>query len=200
MKSGKALFGTATIRPGDILDENTSLKPFHKDTAGNFWTSSSSRQTSTFGYNYPETRNKDIGAVKKAVNALYSKSAGQSIKRRASNDVEIKPTGSDTYTEWVSNIRVSENALPGTFFIHIFLGVFTPDPTCWPLDKNLVGTHTVFTKVDGATSDVIVAGTIPLTQALQRDADAGKLDMADAQCVEDYLKTNLHWRVTSVRH
>ena len=220
VKSGKAKFGTATIRPGDTIDQNTQLKPFHKDSAGNFWTSSSSRQTSTFGYNYPETKNKDIAAVKKAVNALYSKSAGQSIKRRSShetsmkkrspsasimsllrrsNDVEIKPTSPDSYTEWISNIRVSQNALPQTFFIHIFLGDFNPDPTGWPLDGNLVGTHTVFTKIDGSTSDIIVTGTIPLTLALQRDADAGKLDMADEKGVEDYLIKNLHWRVSNVR-
>lgn len=221
VQSGPAKFGTATILQGDTVDQNTPLKPFHKDTAGNFWTSSSSRQTSTFGYNYPETRNKDIAAVKKAVNALYGKSAGQTIKRRGLNDmskekrsfastiktlfrrsseddVEIKPTGSGTYTEWISNIRVSQNALPGTFYIHIFLGDFTPDPTCWPLDKNLVGTHTVFTKFDGATSDIIVTGTIPLTQALQRDADAGKFDMTEDKHVEDYLTKNLHWRVTNV--
>lgn len=118
---------------------------------------------------------------------------------RRSDAIEIKPTGLDTYTEWISNIRVSQNALPKTFFIHIFLGDFKPDPTYWPLDKNLVGTHTVFTKVNGATSDILVTGTIPLTQALQRDADAGKLDIANDQSVEDYLKKNLHWRVTNVR-
>ena len=218
--SEKSLFGSATISEGDILTENTPLKPFHRNSAGSYWTSASARSTLSFNYNYPETRDTNIAAVKRAVNALYSVSAGQRIARRSvpeenstqkrsirssmmnafrrSTYVPANPTSSPVYTEWITNIRVAEDALPKTFHVHIFLGDATSEPTSYQLDKNLVGTHTVFTKFNGQARDLIVTGTMPLTQAIVTHGAAGKVDTTDDKCVEDYLTKNLHWKITNV--
>lgn len=125
----KAPYGTATIKPGDTINANTPLKPFHRDSGGKFWDSAAARYTTTFGYNYPETRNTDKAAVKKAVNTLYSGSAGRSLARRT-DSAYAKPDG--TYTEWIVNIRVAENAACKTFFVHIFLGTTRRIPPAGP--------------------------------------------------------------------
>ena len=46
--------------------------------------------------------------------------------------------------EWITNIRVAQNALDSTFTIYIFLGEFSSDPNAWLTEKSVVGSHTVF--------------------------------------------------------
>ena len=92
MGNAVATTGTATIKAGDNLDQNSPLTPFHKDADGNFHTPDSVRDVKTFGYSYPEINGKDIPGVKKAVNDLYGSSAGQSIARR--NAVKERDSGS----------------------------------------------------------------------------------------------------------
>ena len=165
-----------------------------------------------------------MASVKLAVNELYNVSAGRSFNRRsqakraagfsealgtkirsvlgrsASAATYEEPVDGNTYTEWITNIRVAQNALESTFHIHVFLGNFTTDPTCWPRDPNLVGSQSVFNSFPGTTKkrDLIITGTVPLTKALRRDADAGKVDLNDELAVVAYLKQNLHWRITNV--
>ena len=111
--------------------------------------------------------------------------------------------GNGYYKEWITNIRVAKDALQTAFFIHIFLGDFNEDPRTWSFDKNLVGTHTIFTpyaqisQID-KNNPGITTGTIPLTRALRLAEEKGEVDVNDEKCVEDYLKKNLHWRVTRV--
>ena len=241
--------GTAVLSAGQNVDQTTPLKPFHKDTAGNFWTSQSSRYTTSFGYSYLETTNASPSSAKKAVNALYGPTSGKTIskKKRASPastnsaaavsqtafaaavaaglDPELassiaanatstsafgpaQATASATaaapevYKEWITNIRVAKDALQSAFFIHIFLGDFHPDPSCWSFEPNLVGSHAVFTPFTNASAalnedhHVIVTGTIPLTRTLNLQADQGLVDLSDEKEVESYLRKNLHWRVT----
>ena len=113
--------------------------------------------------------------------------------------------GNGYYKEWITNIRVAKDALQTAFFIHIFLGDFNEDPRTWSFDKNLVGTHTIFTpyaqisQID-KNNPGITTGTIPLTRALRLAEEKGEVDVNDEKCVEDYLKKNLHWRVTRVSH
>ena len=238
----KAGFGTATIRPGDTLDANTPLKPFHKTSSGAFWTSAQARSTSTFGYTYPETANSNIASVKAAVNKLYSATSGKHIKLKrgmsvsgghgaASANKTDSPVaelvaagisssaaakalpkeksasalseGNGYYKEWITNIRVAKDALQTAFFIHVFVGDFNPDPKSWSFEPNLVGTHTIFTPYAQVAqldknNPAITTGTIPLTRALRLAEEKGEVDVNDEKCVEDYLRKNLHWRVTRV--
>lgn len=182
------------------------------------------RDVKTMGYTYPELQNGGSPAsVKKAVNKLYGPSAGRTIKRRsqakrttgsieALGNVVMRAFGrslsspyeddaADTYTEWIANLRVAQDALDSTFFIYVFLGDFKEDAACWSYDPNLVGKHGVFNSSPDPAKrhDLIVTGTIPLTRTLRRRAAEGKLDLKDEKCVTDYLKANLHWRVTNVR-
>ncbi|KAL8841953.1 MAG: hypothetical protein Q9170_000733 [Blastenia crenularia] len=214
--------GSAAIAQGARTDMNTPLKPFHSDISGNFWTSASVSDVRKFGYSYPEIQGKSISQVKAAVNALYASSSGKTISRRSnvggqdtplapliaaglSNEAPVEavpdPPATGNYTEWLTNIRVAKDALEQTFFIHIFLGDFNPDPKTWSFEANLVGTHAIITpyvlKRDPAQS-TIVTGQIPLTRALRADEQKGLVDMEDEGKTKDYLTKNLHWRVTTM--
>lgn len=215
--------GSAAIAQGARTDVNTPLKPFRNDTDGHFWTSATASDVENFGYSYPEIQGKSVSEVKAAVNALYASSSGKIITRRSnvggqdtslapliaaglSNEAPVEavpdPPATGNYTEWLTNIRVAKDALEQTFFIHIFLGDFDPDPKMWSFEPNLVGTHAIITpyvmKRDPA-QNTIVTGQIPLTRALRADEQKGLLDMKDEGKTKEYLTRNLHWRVTTVR-
>lgn len=247
---------TATIKSGDILTGETPLKPFHKNAAGDFWTSTTSRDVAAFGYTYPEIQGETPASTRQAVNTLYGSSAagkiarrsegegntaskifsrafgrgtygiqssdpdsdGQSIKKRGIAG-KIRGVGSlllgtfgrreyvhaqndeSTYTEWICNVRVAQDALPRTFNIHFFFGDPSDDPALWSTDRNLVGTHSVFNSIakqGDSKKDRIITGTVPITKALSQEHEAGKVDIKNEKAVEDYLSKNLYWRVSNV--
>jgi len=269
-------FGTFTNAPGSTEDVNTgmssyfksilifvaywrglALTPFHTDAGGDFWNSGTARNTSTFGYSYPEllywkTSNTSQyqATVRAAVNNLYGGSAPAAIARRISKNANVHqalksrlipaggfdgssdekpsvvvreqavdPTQQEAaghpvskdgkYREWIANLRVKKYALNSSFFIHVFLGDFNPDPFQWSFEPNLVGTHCIFVNDPHTThckkckqdhaNDPQVTGAIPLTTALLAAIHAGSLTSLEPADVEPYLKTNLHWRVTRVR-
>ncbi|KAI4186648.1 MAG: hypothetical protein LQ348_004192 [Seirophora lacunosa] len=215
--------GSAAIAQGTLTDVNTPLKPFHNHSNGNFWTSATVADITSLGYSYPEIQGKSVSQIKAAVNALYASSSGVTIARRGdiqghddpnvapivaaglSSDAPVEilpsPPASGNYTEWLTNIRVAKDALEQTFFIHIFLGDFNPDPKTWSMERNLVGTHAIMTpyvmKRDPLQS-TIVTGQIPLTRTLRADEQRGLLDMKNEGKTKDYLTRHLHWRVTTM--
>lgn len=113
-------------------------------------------------------------------------------------------------------------AVESTFFVHVFLvsggtqthahilthtlqGEFDSDPDSWSTDKNLVGSHVVFTSNPGTSCEkcisdrergTVVTGTIPLTGALG-DKFGNVYDLSPVK-ISPYLKRNLHWRVAKV--
>ncbi|KAL8911450.1 MAG: hypothetical protein Q9171_003383 [Xanthocarpia ochracea] len=222
VESSNELIGSATIARGAQTDVNTPLRPFHSDKNGTFWTSAGVVNVENLGYSYPEIQGKSQSEVKAAVNALYTTSSGVTITRRdnvkghnnelapliaagLSNDAPFEvapdPPATGNYTEWLTNIRVAKDALKETFFIHIFVGDFNPDPKTWSIEPNLVGTHSIVTpyvmKRDPLQS-TIVTGQIPLTRALRADSHKGLLNMTDKAETKEYLTRNLHWRITTM--
>lgn len=77
---------TATINSGDILTGETPLKPFHKNAAGDFWTSTTSRDVTAFGYTYPEIQGGTPASTRQAVNTLYGSSSAGKIARRSESE------------------------------------------------------------------------------------------------------------------
>ncbi|KAL8771913.1 MAG: hypothetical protein Q9209_002851 [Squamulea sp. 1 TL-2023] len=222
VEASKEPIGSATIPQGVQTDVNTPLRPFHSDTSGTFWTSAGVANVEKLGYSYPEIQGKSQSEVKAAVNALYAASSGVTITRRdnveahnsklapliaagLSSDAPFEavpdPPATGNYTEWLTNIRVAKDALEQTFFIHIFLGDFNPDPKVWSIEPNLVGTHSIITpyvmKRD-PLHNTVVTGQIPLTRALRADSQKGLLNMTDEVKTKEYLTRNLHWRITTM--
>lgn len=136
------------------------------------------------------------------------------VREQAVDPTQQESAGHSTskdgkYREWIANIRVKKYALNASFFIHVFLGDFNPDPFRWSFEPNLVGTHCIFVNDPNSTrcgkckrdqaNDLQVTGAIPITTALLAAIHAGSLASLEPVDVEPYLKTKLHWRVTRVR-
>ena len=106
--------------------------------------------------------------------------------------------------EWLANLRIENFSVDGSFYIHFFLGEFSPDPTNWTQDSNLVATHSVFSPAVGKTGcekciqdknvNAIVSGGVSLTNALLER----RLKDLEPETVVPYLKDHLEWRVQTV--
>ena len=196
--------GTATIAPGESISQESPLKPFHRSRNGTFWTSSAIRDTRSLGYTYPETADDSASCAIQAVNYLYGPSAGRPVNKTLSSGNFSKRDGPQQpgfYYEWITNIRVAQNALNSTFTVHVFLGNFNSNPKFWLVDPNQVGSHTVFMPFSSSAEQnagLIVAGTVPLTKYLNHNATTGHYNTATNTGVERYLRNNLHWRVAKV--
>jgi tyrosinase len=200
-----ATYNTFTSYASQTQDVNSPLDPFYKDTFGNFWTSAEVYSTETFGYAYAETSNSSTtnvtSQVNTAINNLYGPKTWSSKLRFRASESSLTPS---TSIEWIANIRVKKYALNSPFFIHIFLGPFNPDPSSWPFEPSLVGTHFIFVKGASAIAnsacncdpDQMVSGTIPLTYALEELVSEGSLKSLDPEDVNQYLAQNLKYRVT----
>lgn len=226
----KAIEGTYTIEVGETEDENSALEPFHSVANGDFWTPSSIRSVATFGYTYSDLGNGSIAAVKAAVNALYSNSAGSGgLSKRATTlhsptEREV-PGAADPhvdaaeevvdgkYREYLANIESQKFALNGSYAIYIFMGDFDDDPSQWSTSPALVGTHAVFAALSGAdaASDpqkvrrqmddtILVTGVMPLTSMLLTMVQSGLLSCMDVDTVTGYLQNSLRWRIGMVGH
>lgn len=95
---------TWTIAKGTTQGGNSPLTPFHKNTAGDFWTTNDVRDTSVFKYTYPEfTRTTGTkSAIASVVNKLYgpnaSATAGSTKKRNAAPQPQAESASSSTTT------------------------------------------------------------------------------------------------------
>lgn len=183
---------------GDTLDETTPLKPFYSDGSGDFWTSDSIRDLTTFQYTYPELVSGNVSDVRTAINTLYGSSAqgtsSSSSKRKRDNS-----TSTVTTKQYVTNIQTQKNAMDSTYFIYFFLGAPNSDPNEWPRDPALVGTMGVVSMTDNTNMQpVVISGTIPLTGKLQEYADSGIIESMEDDIVTAYLKTFLQWTVRKV--
>jgi tyrosinase len=205
-----AKYSTFTNSAGQTQDVNSLLTPFHKDVTGDFWTSEDVRSTETFGYSYPETTNyaggNSTSQVIEAINRLYGPIAtassqldSRSLPSRISGNASSDPRS----WEWTANIRVQKCALAVPFYIHIFIGPFSPDPFPWSFDPNLVGTHFVFVKAFSTfsapchcNSDQMVGATIPLTDSLVKNINQGNLKTLDPDDVNPFLAKNLSYRLS----
>ncbi|KIM27070.1 hypothetical protein M408DRAFT_311628 [Serendipita vermifera MAFF 305830] len=109
------------------------------------------------------------------------------------------------YNEWVANIRVEKYALKSSFFIHVFLGDFNPDPAHWGTDPNLVGSYYVFANdldstecencQENAEDQLLVTGAIPLTGALGDRLGKDQIAQLNPDQITPYLTKELHWRI-----
>lgn len=188
------------------------------------------QNTHTLGYTYPELQNSNSSAsIIAAVNQLYgsgtsaSSSISSKTKREADPAADAEaapqpeaPTSSPTPSplpvnaiatpagkryEYITNIVAERFGLDGPFNIYVFLGSYSPDPSQWAFEANLVGIHGMFAANDmrGMMGNLQVTGTVPLTTALLAKLSEGCLPSLAQADVVPYLQQNLHWRIATVR-
>jgi tyrosinase len=180
---------------GETLDGNTPLKPFFSDPRGDFWTSNTARDLTTFGYTYNELQSNDTNAIKAAINALYGPATA--VQKRS---VSSNATGAEVDRLYQLNIRSPQNALNGTYFIDFFHNSpSSPDPSTWSTDPNRIGSYTSMSmyQVPGDTpssSQVMTSGVVPLNTYLEGLVASGQIaDMCEAT-VMGYLTDSIVWR------
>lgn len=210
VEPGTTLMPTYTDRLGQRQDIDSPLTPFHRTSAGLFWTSRDVRNTQVFNYVYPETSGSSTEAIRQqvisSVSTLYG-STRTTNGRVSKRMVDMARQASENH-EWIANIVVAKHALAQTFFIHVFLGDFDRgQPTSWNRAANLVGTHAVFTRappppsdalqaIDASLPEHLISATIPLTEKLAMHVDQGLLASLDPADVQPYLERNLRYRVS----
>jgi tyrosinase len=192
---------------GDILGSGSPLKPFYADTNGNFHTSDSVRDHTRFGYTYSELVSGNPDDIRTAINQLYGGSTAPVSKRSLIGIVDDATSYvSDVASyfpsrDYIANIKADKYGKHGSYFIHVFLGEPSDDPSTWSTDPNLVGTHAIFSTTDGESSSqppVPVTGAMPLTDALKRFHLDGKLASLAEAIIVPFLTRNLHWRAQEV--
>ncbi|KAF2840525.1 Di-copper centre-containing protein [Patellaria atrata CBS 101060] len=179
---------TYTIKKGSSQNANSNLTPFHRDTAGSFFTSANSRGITNFGYTYPELVGATNDTLKAKINALYGSTVQGIITKRAD--------GSSTAPrDYVAKVSMPWIGLEGTFSVGLFLGDFNHDPKAWAKDPNFLGAQTSMSNPYTPDNDVVITNSVVLTQALAKKHQSGELESLDEETVVAYLAKNLHWEV-----
>jgi tyrosinase len=186
---------------GSIQDVNSPLKPFHSDSNGNFWTSNSVRDLTAFGYTYPELINSNPSSVRTSINNLYGSGNVKFLKARDNTNINANITNTNTTTPipsrlWQINVRSPKNVLNGSYFIDFFHGQpATEDPTTWPTDPSLIGSHAVISMQMPNMPVVTTTGAVPLNAALDDLCRRGSLSNLSEASVMSVLRDGLTWRV-----
>lgn len=223
---------TFTSDAGAYADEDTPLHPFHRNKAGDFWTSASVRDHTVFSYTYPEL----IGLSKadtlvRRINQLYGDNAtslfswklGDPVplpapgteytnKERRAISMDSPQTGEFQY-QYFANIKVQKSGSEGGYKIFVFVGDTSVasagskfDATVWMRDPGFVG-FTGFQSTnghgDGYAGDPDAKGdahgVVAMTNALEGRLRSGELTSLNETTVEEYLRKNMYWRITTVR-
>lgn len=212
---------TFTTRAGAVLDVNSALTPFRSNINGGFWTSASVRQTTVLGYNYVETAsNANRDTVTAAINSLYGRTT---TARRRRRDLSATPTATSTAAtngtlpntngtmpltngtlaenEYFANIASLKHGVGGTYSIYVFLSEPSKNPSEWPVQKSLVGTHVVFAPTADSASamaDIKTSGTVPLDSCLYDEVERGRLASLEEKDVLPFLHRELQYRCSLV--
>ncbi|KAF2196129.1 Di-copper centre-containing protein [Delitschia confertaspora ATCC 74209] len=199
--AGKINRPMAQWNAGEPKNSYTPLKPFTKDTAGNYFTSEDIRNTRVLGYVYPETNgNPTAASVRSAINSLYGPSAPSKKRHYSTGPFEGRPfRHGDQHT--VLSVIANKYALDGSYVVDCFLGHSnsTKNMTSASYDSpDYVGSYGVLgmMKADRNSSNpVMTEGCLPLTTALQGKQISGELKSMSPQHIEAYLKDNLKCKV-----
>ena len=192
-------FGTYTINPNTLETVSTPLKPFSSDDIGQWYTSTTSRSTSTFGYTYPEiddwnqTPSQLQSNCTAAVNNMYN--PGGTFGKRAMTKGRGLLPGQQTI-DWSVEISVNKLDLQGErFMIHMFLEDIPQDHQQWPGVS--FGTIPIFPPPftgDGPYPEILMYSEVSLEKGL---ANAG-CDAENIDSVKQYLTSHMKWAIQKV--
>ncbi|KAF1916188.1 common central domain of tyrosinase-domain-containing protein [Ampelomyces quisqualis] len=198
-------------------DENTPLYPFHRNEAGDFWTSATAREHTIFGYTYPELMDlSNKTSLIRKVNALYGENATSQFSwdksHNGSFSSQRQQHGAQSIHaryQYFANIRPLSGRLVSAYRAYVFLGDMTAarpaSESAWQQmdDPGLVG----FTGSQD-TGDIVGAamhdgsggtgGVIALTNALEAKVREGRLAGMDQVAVASYLREKMTWRAEVV--
>lgn len=196
--------GTFAVAKGAVEGPASPLAPFHMNALGDMWTSTTSRNWTSFGYTYPELMsNPSNQTFTSTLNKLY-KPASQGLND-ANTTLPAPGNGTDNdrttnrtmkATDWLCEVKMPTD-IQISYSVRAFLGEPDADPKNWPTDPNYVGQLASMSSPRMA-SDVIVTGNIVLTERLAQKHAAGELKSLSKEDVAAYLKKNFSWRIQAL--
>lgn len=204
------LTGNFVLADEQIVDGNTPLSPFWK-TSDSFWTTNDARDTTVFGYAYPETQSWIYAsntiyqqAVSATISQFYSTSARAMLTTDGSGiSGDLQHLNIDnSFTDWTINLEAMANILPSSFLVQFsFVSDFSSDPVkdvgMWTvLMADMTGNQAQAQKVKRAsTLEKKLKGSVSLTANLLDCVAAGMLESLEARDVVPFLKGKLTWMV-----
>ncbi|KAF1959254.1 tyrosinase [Byssothecium circinans] len=196
------------------LDADMQMQPFWRDKSS-FYTPNEIRETSVFGYVYPETQRWNYASEQEwrtAVNASialqYSTSARSVLTSgcQTSGQSLTHLLKDDTFTEWTTKVKASSLDMPPRFHVTFSLvGTFSSDKSTevgiWvqqmitKYEKNAWKARQMEQKAKRYNSlEKNLEGTISLTASLLDQISGGNLKSLEAVDVVPYLKAHLTWK------
>ncbi|KAH7132594.1 hypothetical protein B0J11DRAFT_601212 [Dendryphion nanum] len=175
-----------TTAANQLLDENTPLAPFHRNAAGDFWTSANSRRIADLGYTYPELVNSPSAAnIITIVKNLYSGPATGGPPAAAKRQ-ETTPTPKK---DFMANIQIPN--LDIAYSLYLFVGDVSGGADDWAGLESFAGITSSLESHGGSKE---VSDSIDITYAIDKSIAAGKTTPEGAV---EYVKKTLKWRVGS---
>jgi tyrosinase len=201
VEDSEQAMGSYAVKKGSSLGVDSPLAPFHMNADGDMWTSTTVRNLTSFGYTYPELMgNPSNETLTSSLNKLYKPPAqGLNDTSVASLSVEGSDGKNTTQaTEWLCEVNMPAD-IKISYSVRAFLGEPDADPKKWATDNNYVGQLATLSSSRMKT-DVIITGSIGLTEKLAQKYEAGELTSLSKADVAAYLKTNFHWRIQAFDH
>ncbi|KAH8725083.1 common central domain of tyrosinase-domain-containing protein [Phaeosphaeriaceae sp. PMI808] len=198
VESASQAMGTFTMAKGSAQGADSPLAPFHMNADGHMWTSATSRNWTSFGYTYPELmKNPSNETFTATLNKLY-KPKTQGLN----STIPTLPTPGNgnnktvQATDWLCEVNMPTD-IKISYSVRAFLGEPPSDPKKWPTDPNYVGQLASMSSSRMKT-DIIVTGSIVLTEKLAQKHKSGDLKSLSKEDVTAYLKANFNWRIQAL--
>jgi len=187
---------------------STALYPFHRNTAGDFWTSASVRDHTVFGSTYPEFLGLSAtDTLVGRVNALYGGNATSRFSwetARAEQHVAV-PQNSDVQYQYSAVIRAQHMGPGCVSKVLVFLdadmniNAGPANTQKWMSEPGFVGYAGFQNAVGQEKTEMQTNGVVALTAALKDRMRMGKLRSMDENVAGTYLQEKLHWLLVDVR-
>jgi tyrosinase len=201
IEEAKQAMGTFTIEKGSVQGPDSPLTPFHMNADGDMWTSTTSRNWTSFGYTYPELMGTPTNETfTSTLNKLYKP------QTQGLNDTSVhlpppaqRPNNTNITTQatdWQCEVHMPTD-IKISYSVRAFLGEPNADPRKWATDNNYVGQLATLSSSRMKT-DVIMSGSIGLTEKLAQKHASGELKSLSKADVAAYLKDNFHWRIQAL--
>jgi tyrosinase len=193
--------GSYYVKKGSAQGVDSPLAPFHMNADGDMWTSTTVRNLTSFGYTYPELMgNPSNETFTSSLNKLYKPQAQGLNDTSVATESLGSGYGKNTTqaTEWLCEVNMPAD-IKISYSVRAFLGEPDADPKKWSTDNNYVGQLATLSSSRMKT-DVIITGSIGLTQKLAQKYESGELQSLNKADVAAYLKTNFHWRIQAFDH
>ena len=215
--------GTYYLPSGSTDTVDTPLAPFRSDDATTMWTAATARDTTVFGYTYPELNitNASTSELKRIVtekvNRLYSPLGTPFTNRtrptRSQRSINVAKAMSKVHADtalqlgvnnmeiqWYLRVSIEAKAALNDMAMFLFIGQPIPDVDSWPRASNLIGSHTPY--FANNASEILTSLQqidIPCSHTVAAAVNRGILAHITPEVVVPFLARNVVAKVASRR-